>query len=68
MGVSSAGSFFVRQHIVGVGTDLVIIGGVFVGMDDGFVFTMDTHVHRFLFQTKLFEVYCLRPGWRNREW
>ena len=37
MGVSSAGSFFVRQHIVGVGTDLVIIGGVFVGMDDGFV-------------------------------
>ena len=28
---------------------LVVIGGVFVGLDDKFVFTMDTPVDRFFF-------------------
>ena len=31
------------------GTSLVVIGGVFVGMDDEFVFTMDTPVDRSYF-------------------
>ena len=46
LGVSSAGSFFVRQHRVAGGTGLVVIGGFFVGMDDEFVFTMDAAVDR----------------------
>ena len=46
LGVSSAGSFLVRQHRGAGGTGLDVIGGVFVEMDDGFVFTMDTPVDR----------------------
>ena len=48
-GVSSAGSFLVRQHRGAEGTGLVVIGWVFVGMDEAFVFTMDTPVDRFFF-------------------
>ena len=46
LGVSLPGSFLVRQHRGPGGTDLVAIGGVFVGMGDEFVFTMDTPVDR----------------------
>ena len=38
--------FVVRQHRGAGGTGLVVIGGVFVGMKDEFVFTMDTPVDR----------------------
>ena len=46
LGVSSAGLFLVRQHRVAAVTGLVVTGGVFVKMDDEFVFTMDTPVDR----------------------
>ena len=36
--------FLVRQHRGPGGIGLVVIGGVFVGMNDEFVFTMDTPV------------------------
>ena len=38
--------FLIRQHRGAGGTGLVVIGGIFVGMDDEFVFTMDTPVDR----------------------
>ena len=41
--------FLVRQHRGAGGTGLVVIGGVFVGMDNEFVFTIDTPVDRKLF-------------------
>ena len=47
---------------------VVVIDGIFVGMDDEFVFTMDTLVDRIFFLIELFEVNYLRPGWRNREY
>ena len=37
LGFSSAVSFLVRQHIAGVWYREVVIGGVFVGMDDQLV-------------------------------
>ena len=46
LGVSSAGSFLIRQHRGAGGARLVVIAGVFVGMDGGFVFTKDTPVDR----------------------
>ena len=43
LGVSSAGSFFWSGNIPRAwGTGLVIVGGVFVEMNDELVFTMDT--------------------------
>ena len=50
------------------GTGLFVIGGVLVGMDHGFVFTMVTPVDRKYFLIELFEVCFLRPWWRSREW
>ena len=47
---------------------VVVIDGIFVGMDDEFVFTMDTLVDRIFFLIELFEVNYLRPGGRNREY
>ena len=47
LGVSSAGSFWSGNISRTWGTGgLVVMGGVFVGMDDEFVFTMDTPVDR----------------------
>ena len=68
LGVSSAGSFLVPQHR-GAGGDRSGRHGVVIGLDDEFVFTMDTPVDRFFhfFSLELFEVYYLRPRWRNRE-
>ena len=43
LGVSSAGSFFWSGNISRAwGSGLGIVGGVFVEMNDEFVFTMDT--------------------------
>ena len=41
---------------------VVVIDGIFVGMDDEFVFTMDTPVDRNYYLIELFEVYYLRSG------
>ena len=49
------------------GTGLVVTCRVFVGMDDELTFTMDTPVDKNIFWIILFQVYYLRPGWRNRE-
>ena len=68
LGAASAGSFLVRQHHGAGGTVLVVIGGVFVGMDDEIAFTMDTPLSiEIIFLMELFCVYYLWPGWRNRE-
>ena len=42
-----------RQHRGAGGTGLVVIGGVFVEMDDDFVFTMDTPVDRNYFLDRI---------------
>ena len=47
--VSSAVFVLVRHDIADVRCRSGLIGGVFVGMDDEFVFTMDTPVDRFFF-------------------
>ena len=53
LGLSSDGSFLVWKHRGAGGTGLVVIGGVFVGMDDEFVFTMDTPVDRNYFSDRI---------------
>ena len=64
-GISSAGSVLVWQHRGAGGTSLVVIGGVFVGMKYDFVF-YDRYTCRSNL-IELFEIYYLRPGWRNRK-
>ena len=46
LGVSSAGYFWGRQHREAGGAGLVVVGGVFVGMKDEIVFTIDITVDR----------------------
>ena len=60
--------FFVRLHRGAWRDRSGRHGGVFVGMDDSFTFTMDTPFIEINCLIELFEVYYLRPGWRNREW
>ena len=69
LGVSSAGSFLVRQHIAGVGYRSgrrrwgFRRNGWWICFYDGY-----TRRSKLISLIELFEVYYLRPGRRNREW